>query len=136
MILKTICNFITYKKRKSLSSRQSIRALDVLPPLNSEEKSWVKNTFGKLGLKPYWEDYRVFKHLVGFDSRYVPDDVQIPYVIKSLNPPAHILALEHKGLYPILYKGMNLPQTLVVCINGVLFDAEMNIVSATEALNL
>ena len=136
MILKTVCDLITYKKRKSLSSRQSLKSLNHVLPLSSGEKNMVKNTFGKLGLKPYWEDYQVFKHLVGFDSRYVPDDVQIPYIIKSLNPPAHILALEHKGLYPILYKGMNLPKTLVVCINGVFYDAEMNIVSVSEVLKI
>lgn len=96
----------------------------------------MKDTFGKLGLKPYYSDYRVFKKLVGFDARYVPDDIQIPYIIKSLNPPAHILALEHKGLYPILYKGMRLPKTLVVCVNGTLFNADMDIVSVLEAISI
>lgn len=135
MILNKICDIVTWKKRKGLSNRLQISDL-VTPPLSREEKSAVNQTFGRLGLKPYDADYRVFKKLVGFDARYVPDDVQIPYVIKSLNPPAHILALEHKGLYPILYKGMNLPKTLVVCINGVLFDEEMNIVPVSDTLGL
>lgn len=135
MILNRICDIVTWKKRKSLSNRLSVKKMDT-PPLTPEEKIAVNQIFGRLGLKTYDADYRVFKKLIGFDARYVPDDVQIPYVIKSLNPPVHILALEHKGLYPILYKGMNLPKTQVVCINGVLFDAEMNSMSASDSLDL
>lgn len=134
MLLRFICNVITLFKRKSLCNRLSLKKLN-LPRLNSEEKKLIKNTFGRLGLKPYYADYRAFKKLVGFDERYVPDDIQIPYIIKSLNPPVHILALEHKGLYPILYKGMRLPETLVLCINGVLFDANMAVISLSNALN-
>ena len=90
--------------------------------MNNKEKSEIKDIFGKLRLKPLYADYRVFKNFVDFDARYVPDDIQIPYIIKSLNPPSHILALEHKGLYPILYKNMRIPNTLLVCINNVLFN--------------
>lgn len=134
MILKKICDLVTWKKRKNLSNKLLGNDLDCT--LESKEILAVNQTFGRLGLKPYYTDYKVFKKLIGFDARYVPDDIQIPYIIKSLNPPAHILALEHKGLYPILYKGMNLPKTLVVCINGVLFDAEMNIVTTSESVTL
>lgn len=86
-------------------------------------------------MKPLYADYRVFKKFVDFDARYVPDDVQIPYIIKSLNPPSHILALEHKGLYPILYKNMRIPNTLLVCINNVLFNEQMDVVYITDALS-
>ena len=134
MIMKSFCNLITFIKRRNLSTRPEIRKFKT--HLTSEEQDLIKNTYGRLGLKPYFSDYKVFKELVGFDAKYVPDDIQIPYVIKALNPPAHILALEHKGLYHLVFKGMRLPKVLVVCINGVLFDAAMNVLSEYDAVKM
>lgn len=132
LFLSLICNAITAIKRYKLHKKGVID----LPRLSEGEKEKIRNYYGRLGLKAYYTDWQIFKKECGFDARFVPDDMQIPFIIKSLNPSVYVIGFEHKGLYPIIYKDLKLPNTIVVSINGVMFDSEMRILPNEKCLEL
>ena len=102
--------------------------------LSSDEMKAIKNVWGKLNLKIDPLFYRMFKTLEGFNANYLSDDLFFPLIIRTLNPSNYVATLEHKGLYPILYKDLNQPEVVVIKINGVYYDKTMNILDESEAL--
>lgn len=70
------------------------------------------------------------------DSRYVPEDLYYSEIEPRLNYKPLSKAYTDKNIYPDLLKGFLLPQTVIRNVNGVLYDAEWNSISAHRAAEI
>lgn len=87
-------------------------------------------------LKVYDRGFRIFKALEGFDPTYCDESIFPTYILRSLNLPVHVLGFEHKAMYDQVFAGLKKPKTIFKCVNGVLFDSSMNIISIDKAFQL
>lgn len=141
MISKTL-RFLLNKRRLSRQrnwaisiERDNLESLE-LQSLSKFECKELEKCWGKLGLKIYPIFYRMFKTVEGFDSKYLSDDLFYPLIIRALNPVEYSISFEHKALYSYLYKEIKQPTNYVKCINGILFNSSMEVISLDIAKNI
>lgn len=79
----------------------------------------------------YWE---VYKGMFAFSPLIIPDDIYVSKILRTLNPMRKCYCLQNKNMYPILYKELHMPVTLINCIGGVAFDANNNKLENTQIL--
>lgn len=70
-------------------------------------------------------DYMFYKTLEGFNAQYLPLDIFIPIVIRTLNPSLYYPAFQHKGLYSSLYNTLPQPKTFLKVFDGIWYDEHM-----------
>ena len=93
----------------------------------------IAEQWKRLPVKPYEDEYRLFKHYASFDARFVTQDLQYPYLYNAINPVAERKALSNKGMYSMYFSEMPQPQTIITCITGTYFNAERKIINSSEA---
>lgn len=122
------------RTRKFMFNRTErfIRKFD-LPSLSAEEKDMIDEQWKRLPIKPYEDEYRLFKYYARFDSRFITQDLQYPYLYNAINPVAERKALSNKGMYSIYFREMPQPKTIITCIAGTYFNAERKIINNSEA---
>ena len=59
-----------------------------------------------------------------------------PYILRALNLPVHVLGFEHKALLDQIFAGVRMIPTICKCINGVIYDKEMNLIDLNRAFEL
>lgn len=104
--------------------------------LSEVEVNEIKSQWGDLGLSINFLYYRLFKTLVGFDSKYLSDDLFYPWMIRSLNPLKDSSVYENKGGYDLLFPHLLQPQCFVKNFNGQFFDGDRNCISCKESIEL
>lgn len=133
----------SYKAKKSAikkytsGKRASIRP-DV--QLTSSQKNEIDSFFLKhYGEKVSYGAHRIFYAMTGkFDKKYFPDSLFIPEYEFLLNPKEYHVALSDKNIIPLLFArgGVKTPNSIVSCANGVLRDAQYNLLSEKDATNI
>ena len=74
-----------------------------------------------------------------FDVCYVPDSIYLTEAERFMNSkPEYVRVLQDKNLIPLIAKGagVNTPETVVSCTNGVLRDGGNNIITEKEAVSI
>lgn len=89
-------------------------------------------------LKAGYGYFEMFKHLTAgsFDPRFVPTPYLYPAIIRALNPSGFYKGLAHKAMYPAVFRGLNMPQTLVQCVNYLITDTNHKFITNAQAVDL
>lgn len=136
IIKKTLTNI-----RMSRAAKMSRSEKKKFSPLSQEERKLARYLWGgvklkNVNLKLYDKGYRIYKTLEGFDEKYCPNTIFEPYIVRALNLPVHVLALEHKAFLDVVFNGIKQPKTVLKKINGVFFDKDKNIISLKDAFSI
>ena len=115
--------------------KQITKHLD-LDKLTSAEVKAAKEYWERLPVKLHLEEFEVFKTLSGFDKKFLPIDLYYPYIKKSLNPDKYTFSLGHKALFQHFYPAFSQPVTIAVKIRGTYFDANRQIISKEDAIEI
>lgn len=136
---KFLKQIITLKRIKG-ASRISKAFNEKYPALSKTEYEEVKSIWKvKLGdsyLPVSQKGFRLFKELEGFDPTYCDETIFPHYLLRSLNPPVHVLGFEHKAMYDQIFPLLPKPKTIFKCVNGILYDHNMHIRSLEECFAL
>ncbi len=81
----------------------------------------------------YWE---VYKGMFGFSPFLLPDDIYVRNILRVLNPIRKCYCLQNKNMYPILYKELRMPETLINCIDGTAYDANNSTVALSSIMKV
>lgn len=107
------------------------------PKITKEELKLIRKTwpcFKFYGQKDLtW--FRIYKKEHGFSPFFI-DALQIKYVLKKFNPKNQFAALVNKAMCDIYLPGIPFPEVYVRCLNGTLFDKQLNHLSITDAIDL
>lgn len=108
-----------------------------LPDLTAEEykllqKTWPCFKFSKKDV--LWA--RVYKKEFGFDPYYISVGYHSILIKKQLNPYKQICSLENKALVDVYFPEIPFPQAYIRCINNILYDKDMNVISFEEAVRI
>lgn len=107
------------------------------PQLTGDELKQVFSIWGPAGLTAsLTNEFRIFKKFSGFDPDYLPSVFYHPLLIRSLNPTANFSIYENKGLYDLIFKGLEKPKTIIKNIEGNFFDGDSTYISKDEALEI
>ena len=77
---------------------------------------------------------RVYKELFGFDPFYISVGYHSILIKKQLNPYKQVCSLENKALVDVYFPEIPFPKAYIRCINNILYDKEMNMISFEEAV--
>lgn len=133
---------ITDRRMRS-AGKMTAEEEKMFPPLTEQEWNAVKNVWnikmdGKR-LKLYQKGFRIFKKLCGeenFSPLYCPNNLFEPYILRSLNLPVHVLGLERKDMYDMLFPNLPKPKIIFKRVGGQLFNSQMNIIQIEDACGL
>lgn len=136
-IIKKALTSYRMSRAAKMSAEQNVK----YPKLTPQEWELVKNLWGKIkidndSLKIYDKGYRIYKAHEKFDENYCPNTIFEPYILRALNLPVHVMALEHKAFLDIVFNGMKLPETVIKKINGTFFNRDKKIISFNEVFNI
>lgn len=141
--MKTIKNFFRKKLRKRVISITSNRFVnydkDILQKasnvhLANPEKEEIYKLWGNKLTS--FEYHRLYKKYRGFDERYLPVDIYISKIIRSLNPERQSYVYLNKGLYNTLYPHLPQPRCLFKNIDDTFFDSNNNTISRDDAIKI
>ncbi|MGB4655070.1 MAG: sugar-transfer associated ATP-grasp domain-containing protein [Bacteroidales bacterium] len=104
--------------------------------LTRKEKKEVNNVWKKLNVKIDYSFFILCKNKVGFDSRYLPEDLYNPIIKAALNPAMQSVVFENKCLYDKFFPDVNRPKTICKNIYGCFYDGNDNYISEEDAINL
>ena len=104
--------------------------------LNDGEKRQVDEIFRPY-MKVSYEFHEYYSGNTGvFSPLYIPDDLYYNYIDRYYNDWEKATLFDNKCLYSDYFKGVYMPETLLLKMNGILFDSYHRIVSKEEALNI
>lgn len=136
--VKSIIYKLAIERQRKVVIRCSASNGVISNPLTDVELRELKKYWG--GVLPVNQSNRrcfdLFKSYANWDARYISEDIFNAYVVRSLNMPANIIGYEHKGMYGMLFKGINQPETLIARINGAYYDCNYNLISCSESERL
>ena len=90
-------------------------------PLTKLECNEVDNLWNCICTKNDYKSWSFYKTHVGFNPAFVPDGLYVKYMLRVLNPMRFVYCLQNKNMYPLLFADLPKPQTVMNCINGVVF---------------
>lgn len=79
----------------------------------------------------YWE---LYKRMCGFQPLLIPDDIYVRNILRVLNPMRKCYCLQNKNMYPIIYKGLKMPVTLINCMEKHAYDADNHLVEQSHII--
>lgn len=68
--------------------------------------------------------------------QYVNEQVILPFIITKLNPPHYAKSLANKGLYQLLFAGVNRPKEIVRNCAGCIYDDNNSVISLDDAVRV
>ena len=107
-----------------------------LPSLTPAEKSLIKDTW--TGLDISFLDFtwsRIYKKEKGFSPYYL-GALWNQDVDNKVNPTIQVTSLENKALCDVYFPEIKFPEPYVRCLNGSLFDKEMNFITLNKAIDI
>lgn len=110
---------------------------DKIQPLSKSEKDSIFETWRPLAGKNIELDYwKFYKTLMGgaVSALMVPDNLYWSKIIRTLNPISFTRTYTNKSLYPIIFKGLSQPRTLLNSINGIIYNGNMARLTISEAV--
>ena len=107
-----------------------------LPKLTASEKLQIRETWE--GVDISFLDFtwsRIYKKARGFSPYYL-GSLWNQEIDKKVNPTSQVVALENKALCDVFFPELNFPEPYVRCLNGSLFDKDMNYISMEDAVKI
>lgn len=103
-------------------------------PISPQEFEQLRDLWGELDPDVSACEHEVFKHINGFDARYIGHHTYLPLVARRLNNYRYTKLLEHKALGGYLVNSpIRFPRSFVRCIDGEYYSEEMYQLSLDEA---
>lgn len=136
-IVNKIVNFLNRNAEENYWHSDDVdktKHLD-LPELTSEEFALLQETWPCFKFEK--KDVllaRLYKMKNGFDPYYISVGYHSIIINKQLNPRNQICSFENKALADIYLPEIPFPQTYIRCINNILYDKEMNMISFENAV--
>ena len=131
---------------KQLSNRMARQAnavelapkfrLNKFAKLESNEIEAIENVWNPIAGKIDFRYWMVYKGMFKISPLLMPDDIYVRSIVRVLNPMRKCYCLQNKNMYPILYKDLRMPTTLINYIDGQAFDADNNMVSESDILSV
>jgi hypothetical protein len=111
-------------------ARLAYKSTFTVPDLNHPSIKEAKKYWGKynIRLNPKWHAFYASLNNI-HSSRYVPQDIFYNYIMPSLNNNHIANAYNDKNMYDIFMRGVNMPKTVLRCMNGNLYDADYNLLN-------
>src|SRR5690554_6397332 len=142
-ILNKILNEILHKYRlnrtRSRWTKEEKKHLSntSFPVLTKDEILEIKRQWeGFKVTNRYLNEYRFYKKIHGFDSRYQAIPIYDPIIIRKLNPIQDASVFVNKGLFDIFFKELKQPVLYLKKINEHYFNGNSNLISKSEAIEL
>lgn len=79
--------------------------------------------------------YELLKTYAGFNPKYISEEIFNSYVVRALNMPIISNGYEHKGMYGVIFNGLNQAKTVYCRINGSYFDSDNHLIEKNNAEN-
>lgn len=96
--------------------------------LNDDEKVELGRIWKPLSTKINYRYWEVYKGMFAFSPFLIPDDIYVRRILRVMNPMRKCYCLQNKNMYPILYKELRKPVTLINCIGGHAYDTDNRLV--------
>lgn len=124
-----------------LASKRSEKAIDRYrnhksSSLTDHEIREIKDIWGKLKRPLNYSFHKLCKNMVGFDARYLSEDLYNPIIKAALNPAMQSVVFENKCLYDKFFTNVKRPQTICKNIYGCFYDESGNYITEKEAVNV
>jgi len=138
-IINTLRNSIVQRKIAQERAHEEFLDLKHVPEafhsaLDEAEQGRVKALWGAITPNISFKEYEVYKHVRGFDERFLSHELYLPLVAHALNDYHYTKFFEDKGLLGNICKGgLNYPYCVVRYINGDCYDNDMHQISKAEA---
>lgn len=132
-------SFIKIHEKRNIKKKKHLYRNIVL---TNEQKNQIdvfyKNNYGK---KIPYDWHRLYQSYTGkFDYRYMPEYIFSTNLELRKNKRLDVLPFENKNLIDVLFtrneKDVRCPKTIMMCVDGVFFDQERNILTAQQAFDL
>jgi len=97
-------------------------------PLTDKEKKQVENMWGGIVKLPItsFKEYEMFKHIYGFDARFLSHHIYLPVIARLLNDYSYTKMFDDKGLLGFLgNSSLRFPYCYGRCINGEFYTDDM-----------
>ena len=138
-MIKKITKCLKYyidEYRKERENKDSFASLN-LPNLTKEEKNIIKSKWGKFvyNISLCYYEYRVYKHVYGFDVNFIPLSVYVR-LLDKLNFKNDRIALSNKSLFPLYLSNVNQPHTICYSIGGMHYNSNHDIISQEEVVSI
>lgn len=107
-----------------------------LPELTKDEKRQIRETWK--GIHIYDMDFvhaRLFKKIHGFSPYYL-SPCWYNEMRSHFNPKDQLYSLENKALCDVYFPSIKFPEVYVRCLNGNLYDKDMNYLSKEMAVEI
>lgn len=119
--------------------REEEKYLSVIsfPELSKEEISQIKQEWAGISItKKYFNEYRFYKKLHGFDASYLAMPIYDPLIIRKLNPFQDACVFVNKGLFDIFFSELKQPQLYIKKINHHYFNSQSKLITPSEAMDI
>lgn len=130
---------------KQLSNRMSRQAnsVELMPKyslgkhvgLDSSEIEAIERVWKKLSPKLDFRYWMLYKAMFSFSPLLTPDDIYVRSMVRVLNPMRKCYCLQNKNMYPILYKGMRMPTTIINNIDGQAYGSDNKTIGMARIFN-
>lgn len=129
-----------------LSARMSrqANAVELIPKyrlgknatLLQSEKAEIDRIWKPISPKINYRYWELYKGVFPFSPMLMPDDIYVRKILRVLNPIRKCYCLHNKNMYPILYRDLRMPATLINCIDGKAYDADNCLVESGSILRM
>ena len=104
--------------------------------LDESEIAQIHNIWNPVSSKIDFRYWEVYKGMFQFSPLLVPDDIYVRNMVRVLDPMRKSYCLQNKNMYPILYKDLRMPVTLINCMDGQVYDPDHRQVSNSDIIKI
>ncbi|SFT01614.1 Sugar-transfer associated ATP-grasp [Porphyromonadaceae bacterium NLAE-zl-C104] len=107
------------------------------PELTKEEIAKIKQEWRGIPVtEKYFNEYRFYKKLHGFDARYLAMPIYDPLIIRKLNSFQDACVFVNKGLFDIFFTMLKQPQLYIKRIDNHYFDGQSKLIPSSKAIDI
>lgn len=137
--LKKIHNQYTllYTRRRWTNEEKKYLSHISFPELTKDEIAKIKHEWKGIPVtEKYFNEYRFYKKLHGFDACYLAMPIYDPLIIRKLNPFQDACVFINKGLFDIFFTELKQPKLYIKKIDHHYFDGQSKLISPPEAIDI
>lgn len=100
------------------------------------EKEEIDRIWKPLSPKIDYRYWMVYKGMFQFSPLLMPDDIYVSKILRVLNPMRKCYCMQNKNMYPILYRDMRMPETLINYIDGQAYGSDNISIDRTHIIKV